>query len=56
VYEYERSSTMKFIESLEGRLAITFDMWTSSNKKRGYMAVIAHYIDGNWTLHSQILR
>ena len=56
VYESERSSTMKLIESLEGRVAFTSDMWTSSNQKRGYMAVSAHYIDGNWTLHSQILR
>ena len=56
VYECERSSLLKLIERLEGRVAITSDMWTSSNQKRGYMAVTAHYIDGNWTLHSQILR
>jgi hypothetical protein len=56
VFNSERSSTMKLLESLEGRVAITSDMWTSSNQKKGYMAVTAHYIDENWTLKSQILR
>jgi hypothetical protein len=50
VFNSERSSTMKLLESLEGRVAITSDMWTSSNQKKGYMAVTAHYIDENWTL------
>ncbi|XP_071905684.1 zinc finger BED domain-containing protein RICESLEEPER 1-like [Coffea arabica] len=31
-------------------------MWTSSNTKRGFMAITAHYIDGSWILQSQILR
>ena len=47
MYEFERSSTLKLLESLEGRVVITSDMWTSSNQKRGYMVVTAHYIDVN---------
>lgn len=56
VYNMERSSTLKLLENLEGRVAITSDLWTSSNQKKGYMAVTAHYIDGNWNLQSHILR
>lgn len=56
VYDFERSIALKLLDSLEGRVAITLDMWTSSNQKRGYMAVTAHYIDSAWTLNSRILR
>nr|KYP41519.1 Putative AC transposase [Cajanus cajan] len=40
----------------ERRVTITSDMWTTSNQKKGYMAITTHYIDGNWTLQSIILR
>ena len=52
MYKFERLSSLKLLESLEGRMTIIADMWTSSNQKRGHMVVIAHYIDGNLTLHS----
>jgi hypothetical protein len=45
VYEFERSSASKLLESLEERMAITADMWTSRNHKRGHMAMTTHYID-----------
>lgn len=56
IYDYERVKTMKLIESNESRVAITTDMWTSTNQKRGFMAVTAHFINSSWTLQSQILR
>jgi len=56
VYEFERSITTKLLDSLQSRVAITSDMWTSGNQKKGYMAVTAHYIDGSWNLQSRILR
>ncbi|KAF1858918.1 hypothetical protein Lal_00000738 [Lupinus albus] len=56
VYDFERECAMKMLDSHEGRVAITSDMWTSSNQKRGYMAVTAHYIDCSWTLQSRVLR
>ncbi|CAK8532154.1 unnamed protein product [Lathyrus sativus] len=34
VYNLERSSTLKLLENLEGRVVITSDLWTSSNKKK----------------------
>jgi hypothetical protein len=56
VYEFEMSKTSKLLDSLQSRVAITSDMWTSSNQKKGYMAVTAHYIDASWNLQSRILR
>ena len=56
VYDFEKKCAMKMLDNHEGRVAITTDMWTSSNQKKGYMAVTAHYIDGSWTLQSRILR
>jgi hypothetical protein len=40
----------------KSRVAITTDMWTSENQKRGYMAVTAHFIDDSWTLRNIIMR
>jgi len=40
----------------KSRIAITTDMWTSSNQNKRYMAVTVHYIDENWNLHNQIIR
>lgn len=56
VYDFEKSIVMKLLDTNEGRVAITSDMWTASNQKKGYMAVTAHYIDSSWTLQSRILR
>ncbi|XP_073221462.1 zinc finger BED domain-containing protein RICESLEEPER 2-like [Cicer arietinum] len=56
VYEVEKTIILKLLETLPQRVAITSDMWTASNKKRGYIDVTAHYIDENWDLQSQILR
>nr|KYP54465.1 Putative AC transposase [Cajanus cajan] len=56
IYADEKQVVMKLIDTNEGRVAITSDMWTASNQKKGYMAITAHYIDGNWTLQSIILR
>ncbi|KAH7833616.1 hypothetical protein Vadar_008111 [Vaccinium darrowii] len=56
IYEYERGKTMSLVVHNASRLAITMDMWTSSNQKKGFMAVTAHFIDDAWTLQSRILR
>ncbi|KAJ1393036.1 Zinc finger, BED-type [Sesbania bispinosa] len=56
IYEAEKSAVSKMLDTNDGRVAITSDMWTTSNQKKGYMAVIAHYIDGSWTLQSFVLR
>ncbi|KAJ1418042.1 Zinc finger, BED-type [Sesbania bispinosa] len=56
IYECEKSAVSKMLDTNDGRVAITSDMWTASNQKKGYMAVTAHYIDGSWTLQSFVLR
>ncbi|CAI9288955.1 unnamed protein product [Lactuca saligna] len=37
------------------RIALTSDMWTTSNQKKGYMAITTHYIYVNWKLQNQIM-
>ncbi|WVZ51492.1 hypothetical protein U9M48_002636 [Paspalum notatum var. saurae] len=39
----------------KSRIAITSDMWTSQNQKRGYMAVTGHFIDNSWKLRNIIM-
>ena len=56
LFENEKAKTMKLLQKNKSRVAITTDMWTSSNQNRGYMAIIAHYIDDSWTLQSRIVR
>ncbi|KAJ7959040.1 Zinc finger BED domain-containing protein [Quillaja saponaria] len=40
IYESEKEVTMKFMEDNEGTVAITTDMWTASNQKKGFMAIL----------------
>ena len=56
VYDNEREKTLKMTDKNRSRMAITTDMWTSNNKKRGFMVITAHFIDHTWTLQSWVLR
>ncbi|XP_062110077.1 zinc finger BED domain-containing protein RICESLEEPER 2-like [Humulus lupulus] len=56
IYENEKTKTKNSISDNCSRVAITTDMWTSNNQKRGYMVVTAHYIDDSWNLHNRIIR
>ncbi|CAN1294334.1 Putative AC transposase [Linum perenne] len=31
-------------------------MWTSKNRKKGFMVITAHFVDNDWVLQSRILR
>ncbi|KAM1857538.1 hypothetical protein ACFX14_007637 [Malus domestica] len=55
VFECEKGETMKLLQMNKSKIAITTDMWTSSNQKRGFMAITSHFIDASWTLQSRIL-
>ena len=55
IHDVERIKTMKMLESIESKVAITTDTWTS-NTKKGYMVVTVHYIDNHWKLHNRIIR
>ncbi|CAL9022683.1 unnamed protein product [Prunus brigantina] len=56
IFEYERERTMKLLETNQNRIAITTDMWTSNNQKKGFMAVTSHFIDESWNLQSRLVR
>ncbi|KAI9194274.1 hypothetical protein LWI28_004659 [Acer negundo] len=56
MYEEEMAREMRLLGNIQGRVAITSDLWTSSNQKRGYMTVTAHFIDDSWQLQSRLLR
>ncbi|CAN0905476.1 Putative AC transposase [Linum grandiflorum] len=56
IHEDGKVKAMKELERISSRVALTTDMWTSKNKKKGLMVVTAHWIDDNWVLQSRILR
>ncbi|CAL8085919.1 unnamed protein product [Prunus armeniaca] len=56
VFEVEREKTMKLLDTNRSRIAITTDMWTSNNQKRGFMTITSHFIDDAWNLQSQLIR
>lgn len=56
IYNCEKENVMRKLDKNRGRVAITTDMWTSSNKKRGFMVVTAHFVDDSWNLHSRVMR
>ena len=56
IYDYEKSKALALLENIQSRVAITTDIWTSSNRKRGFMVVTAHFINDSWTLQNRILR
>ncbi|KZV33814.1 hypothetical protein F511_28855 [Dorcoceras hygrometricum] len=50
IFEYERE-----LDSNTSRIALTTDMWTSSNQKRGFMAITSHFIYVSWKLQSRLM-
>ncbi|KAH9673095.1 BED-type domain-containing protein [Citrus sinensis] len=56
IYNIEKGKAMNLLEITNSRVAITTDMWTACNQKKGYMAVTGHFIDNSWHLQSRILR
>ena len=56
IYTVEKAKVMNLFEINNSRVAITTDMWTAYNKKKGYMVVTGHFIDNFWHLQSRILR
>ena len=56
IYDNERENALKMMDKNGSGIAITTDMWISSNKKRGFMVITAHFIDHTWTLQNWVLR
>jgi len=55
-YKEEKEKLKKLLSTIEGRVAVTTDMWTCKNQKKGYMAVTTHFIDDDWILQSRLIR
>ncbi|WVZ73452.1 hypothetical protein U9M48_021756 [Paspalum notatum var. saurae] len=55
-YQEERENAKNYMGATKSRVAITTDLWTPDNQKRGYMAVTAYFIDDSWTLRNIIMR
>ncbi|KAK3016416.1 hypothetical protein RJ639_007063 [Escallonia herrerae] len=56
IYEHEREQVMKLLEGIISRVAVTTDLWTSGNQKKGFIAVTGHFIYEEFILQSRILR
>ncbi|CAI0409414.1 unnamed protein product [Linum tenue] len=56
IYDIEKAKIQSLFDINRGRIAITTNLWTATNQKKGYMAVTAHYIDNSWVLRSHMLR
>lgn len=44
------------MEKNASKIAITTNMWTSSNQKKGFMAITAPFVDDYWVMQSRIMR
>ncbi|KAE8701962.1 hypothetical protein F3Y22_tig00110503pilonHSYRG00322 [Hibiscus syriacus] len=55
-YDIEKEDISALLSQKNGRIALTTDMWTSRNQRKGYMVVTAHFIDNGWKLQSRTLR
>uniref|UniRef100_A0A803N0K1 BED-type domain-containing protein n=1 Tax=Chenopodium quinoa TaxID=63459 RepID=A0A803N0K1_CHEQI len=55
-YELEKENVATLLRKAKGKIALTTDMWTADNQRKGYMAVTSHFIDNTWKLQSRILR
>lgn len=55
LYDIEKLRLEEVSHQSNSWVAITIDMWTC-NKRKGYMSIIAHFIDEDCVLQSRILR
>ncbi|CAN0872431.1 Putative AC transposase [Linum grandiflorum] len=55
MYEIEKKKIQRVIDGNKGKIAITTDMWTTKNQKRGYMAITSYYIDNHDIFRGHLL-
>lgn len=41
-YEHEKENVATLLRKAKSRIALTTDMWTASNQRKGYVAITAH--------------
>jgi len=56
MFDNGKSTLKKSIEVNQGKVAITIDLLTASNQKRGYTTMSAHFVDDDWILQNHTLR
>ena len=56
MFYQDKRSLKALLEHNESKIAVTIDMWTASNQKKGYMVVTSHFIDQQWVLRNRTLR
>jgi len=45
MFDDKKSTLKKLLEINQGRVAVITDLWTTSNQKKGYMVVTAHFVN-----------
>lgn len=55
-YKVERKKAIEYMAANRSRVAITTDLWTADNQKKGYMEITGHFIDDSWKLRNVIMR
>jgi hypothetical protein len=54
-YNKEKKIAIGYMTMVQSRVAITTDMWTADNQKKGYMTVTGHFVDESWKLRSILM-
>ena len=55
IFHLKRSEMMRQILQLRSNVHLTLDCWTSSDRVRSYMAVVAHFVDNNLDYQEHLL-
>jgi hypothetical protein len=50
MYQVQKLSMVNYIKKMSSRVAVTMDLWTANHQRKGYMAVITHFLDEDWKL------
>ncbi|CAM8893299.1 unnamed protein product [Rhodiola kirilowii] len=54
IYKSEKVKVHELLNRAKGRICLTSDLW-NSHTTDGYLALTAHFIDGDWNLQKKIL-
>ncbi|RDX65016.1 Zinc finger BED domain-containing protein RICESLEEPER 3, partial [Mucuna pruriens] len=56
IYQNENLKTMRLLDKIQSKIALTKYFWTTSNQKKWFMVITSPYIDDDWAMQSHILR
>ncbi|CAG8833435.1 19373_t:CDS:2, partial [Cetraspora pellucida] len=54
-FEKERKGLQQKLQEIPGCIAITTDIWTTSNNEKSFMAVTIHYLNVSWKIKHILL-